>query len=55
MEGMTRLAYPSDVTNEEWAFALLYLSLLPQTAAQRRHDLREVVNAVRYIVRTGAQ
>jgi transposase len=31
-----------------------YLSLLPQTAAQRHHDLRDIFNAVRYIVRTGA-
>jgi transposase len=55
---MNRRSYPSDVSDEEWAFVAPYLSLLlspvPQTAAQRRHDLREVFNAVRYIVRTGA-
>jgi transposase len=51
---MHRRPYPSDVSNEEWAFVAPYLSLLPQTAAQRRHDLREVFNAVRYMVRTGA-
>ena len=51
---MNRRPYPSDVSDEEWAFVAPYLSLLPQTAAQRRHELREVFNAVRYIVRTGA-
>jgi transposase len=51
---MNRRPSPSDVSDEEWAFLAPYLSLLPQTAAQRRHDLREVFNAVRSIVRTGA-
>jgi transposase len=51
---MNRRPSPSDVSDEEWEFVAPYLSLLPQTAAQRRHDLREVFNAVRYIVRTGA-
>jgi transposase len=51
---MNRRPYPSDVSDEEWAFVAPYLSLLPETAAQRRHELREVFNAVRDIVRTGA-
>jgi transposase len=51
---MSRRPYPSDVSDEEWVFVAPYVSLLPQTAAQRRHDLREVFNAVRYMVRTGA-
>ena len=42
---MNRRPYPSDVSDEEWAFVAPYLSLLPQTAAQRRHELREVFNA----------
>ena len=50
---MKRRPYPSDVSDEEWALVAPYLSLLPQTAAQRRHELRDVFNAVRYIVRTG--
>lgn len=52
---MSRMAYPSDVTDEEWAFALPYLELMTLDAPQRRHDLREVFNALRWIVRTGAQ
>lgn len=54
MAGMTRQSYPSDVSDEEWAFVAPYLALLPFDAAQRRHDLREVFNALRYLVRSGA-
>jgi transposase len=50
-----RKPYPSDVSDEEWAFVAPYLSLMDQDAPQRRHDLREVFNALRWIVRTGAQ
>lgn len=46
--------YPSDVSDEEWAFVAPYLALVAPTAPQRRHDLREVFNALRWIVRTGA-
>jgi transposase len=46
--------YPSDVTDEEWAFSAPYLALISADAAQRRHDLREVYNGLRWIVRTGA-
>ena len=46
--------YPSDVSDDEWEFVAPYLSVLPQTAAHGRHDLREVFSAVRSIVRTGA-
>ena len=50
----TRKPYPSDVTDEEWAFVAPYLALMRDDAPQRRHDLREVFNALRYLVRTGA-
>jgi transposase len=51
----SRKPYPSDVSDEEWAFVVPYLTLLPLDAGQRGHDLREVFNALRWIVRTGAQ
>jgi transposase len=55
MGGMSsRQSYPSDVSDEEWAFVAPYLALLPLDTAQRRHDLREVFNALRYLVRSGA-
>ncbi len=50
-----RQPYPSDVTDEEWAFVAPYLTLLRPDAPQRTHDLREVSNALRWLVRTGAQ
>ena len=52
---MTRKPYPSDVTDEEWAFVAPYLTLMKEDAAQREHDLREVFSGLRWIVRAGAQ
>ncbi len=49
-----RPAYPSDVSDEEWALVAPYLALLREDSAQRDHDLREVFNGLRYIVKTGA-
>ncbi len=49
-----RKAYPSDVSDEEWAFVAPYLTLLPLDAEQRKHNLREVFNALRWLVRSGA-
>ena len=51
----TRKPYPSDVSDEEWAFVAPYLTLLPLDAKQRQHDLREVFNGLRFIVKTGMQ
>ncbi len=49
-----RTPYPSDVSDEEWAFVVPYLILLPQDAGQRTYSLREVFNGLRWIVRAGA-
>src|SRR5262245_39462698 len=49
-----RKPYPSDVTDDEWAFAAPYLTLLPEDAGQRVRDLREVFNALRWVVKAGA-
>jgi transposase len=51
---MDRKAYASDVTDEEWAFAAPYLTLMTEDAPQREHSLREVFNGLRYIARSGA-
>jgi transposase len=48
-----RKPYPSDVSDEEWAFAAPYLALLREDAPQRGHKLREVYNALRYLVKCG--
>jgi transposase len=50
----SRKPYPSDVSDEEWAFVAPYLALLREDAPQREHDLREVLNGLRWIVRTGS-
>jgi transposase len=48
-----RRPYPSDVSDEEWAFVAPYLTLLREDAGQRAHSLREVFNGLRYVVRSG--
>jgi transposase len=50
----TRKPYPSDVSDEEWAFVVPSLTFLPLDAEQRTDDLREVFNAVPWLVRTGS-
>jgi transposase len=52
---MSRTAYPSDVSDDEWAFVAPYLTLMKEDAPQREYALREVFNGLRYIVRTGMQ
>jgi transposase len=49
-----RKPYLSDVSDEEWAFVAPYLALVREDAPQLTHDLREVFNALRWIVRAGA-
>ena len=49
----TRRPYPTDVSDEEWHFVAPYLALVRADAPQRRHDLREAFNALRYLVKSG--
>ena len=51
---MIRKPYPSDVSDDEWALVVPYLTLLPEEAGQREHPIREVFNGLRYVVKTGA-
>lgn len=51
---MPRKHYPSDVSDEEWSFAAPYLSLMTLDAPQRKHEVRDVFDALRWLVRTGA-
>jgi transposase len=50
-----QVGYPSDVTDEEWAFVAPYLALCREDSEQREYSLRAVFNGLRYIVRTGGQ
>src|SRR5258707_7800306 len=52
---MNRKPYPSDVSDEEWAFVAPYLMLMRHDAPQREYSLREVFNGLRWLARTGAQ
>lgn len=47
-ETRPRKPYPSDVSDEECAFVLPYLSLITSDAPQSTHDLSEVFNALRW-------
>lgn len=46
-------SYPSDVSDEEWAFCVPYLRLMNEGAPQRKHSLRAIFNALRWLVRAG--
>ena len=50
---MARKPYSTDVSDAEWAFVAPYLALVREDAPQRTHDLREVFNGLRYVVKGG--
>ena len=50
---MTRKPYDTDCHDPEWEFCVPYLTLMTEDAPQRTYDLREVFNALRYVVRSG--
>jgi transposase len=49
----SKRSYPSDVSDEEWAFCAPYLTLMTERAPQREYNLRDVFNGLRYFVRAG--
>ena len=51
---MSRKPYPSDVSDDEWAFIAPYLTLMNEDAPQRDYSLREVFNGLRWMIRAGA-
>src|ERR1700742_419001 len=48
-----RKRYPSDVSDDEWPLIVPYLTLMSEDAPQREYPLRELFNALRYVVRYG--
>jgi transposase len=50
----TRKPYPSDVSDDEWAFTAPFLTLMKEDAPQREYPLRELFNGLRWLVRTGS-
>jgi hypothetical protein len=49
---MSRNPYPTDVSDDEWAFVTPYLTLMTEDAPQRDHSLREVFNGVRSLTQS---
>ena len=49
----TRKSYPSEVSDGEWELLLPYLTLMRDDAPRRAHALRELFDAIRFVVRTG--
>lgn len=45
--------YPTDLTDEEWEKVEPYLPRSARTGRPRGTDLREILNAIRYLARTG--
>lgn len=48
-----RKRYPTDVSDEEWAFAAPYLTLTEEEAPQRLYPLRAIFNGLRYLAKCG--
>jgi transposase len=51
---MARKPGPSDDKDDEWEFVAPYLALVREDSTQRAHDLREIYNALCWVVRAGA-
>jgi transposase len=52
---VTRRGYPSDVDDDTSLFLLPYLLLSRPDAGQRKYPIRDVLNALLWMARTGAQ
>jgi putative transposase len=48
------MAYESDISNEEWEIIKGYFDEY-KTGRKRRSNIREIINAIRYLERTGCQ
>jgi transposase len=58
MNASARKPYPTDLTDDQWALLephLLAYEDRVRPGPQREVDLREVVNTIRYLLRTGCQ
>ena len=53
MPGMMRRAYQTDLSNAEWALIEPHLPVPKAPGRPRVHPLREILNAIFYVVRSG--
>ena len=51
----SKLRYPSDVTDAEWALIAPLIPRAKRGGGKRTVDLREVVNGLMYVLSTGCQ
>ena len=51
----SKLRYPSDLTDEEWAFVAPAIPPTKSGGGKRTIDMREVVNGLMYVLSTGCQ
>lgn len=52
---MMRRGYPTDLTDAQWALISPHLPLRRPKGRPRRTDLRAVIDAILYLLRTGCQ
>jgi putative transposase len=45
--------YPTDLSDDEWARLRSYLLTLPKTVRPRTHSLRDILDAIFYVLRSG--
>lgn len=50
---MERKAYPSDLSDAEWKVLEVYIPAPLEGGRPLEHSRREIVNAIRYVLRTG--
>ena len=46
--------YPTEITEDAWAFVAPYLTVIATQSPQRQYDVRVMFNALRWIIRAGA-
>ncbi|MGL9758656.1 MAG: transposase [Wolbachia sp.] len=46
--------YPSDISDKEWKIIEPYFEP-KKTGRPRKHSIRTIINAIRYMMRTGCQ
>ena len=52
---MTKVRYPSDLTDEQWTLIAGFFTPQPVLGRPLAHERREIVNAILYQSRTGCQ
>lgn len=52
---MTRQAYPSDLSDAEWKLLNPYIPKAKSGGRPRAHPMREILNAIFYVLKSGCQ